>query len=959
MALADDSSSGIGNIQRTQGVRPDGDLIFMSVDDNGARGALNGSVLRQLDLDTSIIPKAKELLPGYAIRRIGDRLLCFVVTVGRDTTATMLATNLQNALNDSQLMLARHLWIPLMGTGTGKLSHAQSDDIITATLKNTPWCNARNIRIDLAYPLEVAPVGHIPLPQSQSVKIALQLAWKLNNDRIQPGNSVTTSLLFFALVEGQANITTFELHGDSPAALFSEAVHSLAGEDRYQACWREYFGTEYMVVNSTLPHFNGELSKNVQAVLEIAERRAREQRHNSIEMDDLIDSMLSYRNGRYRRVLESMELSPTQLLEAYRDAMAGAIGTMLLNDVASGTDRLGYAAYTEAIASFLRDPKTPPPLSISIQAPWGAGKSSLMQQIRENLDPQIDRDKHKTSLQDAITGFCHIKLKQALSYLDRKPDVPARDNNRSGRFRSLWKKLHGTRTHERTTPKDQGTVDSRQLWTVWFNAWKYDTSEQVWSGLVDAIVSQISGRLPPEQRELFLFRLQLARIDDGIVRRKIYDRILTIWWNKIRKWFLLGTGALATSVGVDHFMAKTLPPPGLSVLIALSPAVITAILGAYLFTSYWISSTKTQEEPASFSLAPYLKVPDYDQTLGSIHHIHKDLLRVLSLTPRNKETSAQSPIAIFIDDLDRCSPSKVASVVEGVNMFLASDEYQCMFVIGMDPQMIAAALEEAHAKVLDQLPSFEYTVPLGWRFMDKFIQLPFTIPPNNNDRLKSYIDWLATPSDVVNNRTHPSPTSLQPSANTINPTSGSAPPPAQVTVTEAVTQISPPTAQERFRESRDVGIIIREAAASTSGNPREIKRLTNLARLYLGLRNARQRDMPSWQAPGLSQYARWITLTLRWPDMMRWLQWGADECSWDSEPASRNLQERRLHVLEQKAAAANDPKAWEEGVTNALKVTSGKTASWIKDAKLFEFFKAESTLKEYERLSAAVAKGFW
>jgi hypothetical protein len=349
-------------------------------------------------------------------------------------------------------------------------------------------------------------------------------------------------------------------------------------------------------------------------------------------------------------------------------------------------------------------------------------------------------------------------------------------------------------------------------------------------------------------------------------------------------------------------------------------------------------------------------VPDYDQTLGSIHHIHKDLLRVFSLTPRNKETSKPFPIVIFIDDLDRCSPSKVASVVEGVNMFLASDEYQCMFVIGMDPQMIAAALEEAHAKVLDQLPSFECTVPLGWRFMDKFIQLPFTIPPSNNDRLKSYIDWLATPGDLVDERTRPAPSSSSPSANTTSKTDAPAPPSSQLPANATWDAISSPTAQERFRESRDVGIIIREAVASTSGNPREIKRLTNLARFYLGLRNARQRDMPYWQAPGLSQYARWITLTLRWPDMMRWLQWGADECSWDSELASRNLQERRLHVLEQKAATANDPKAWEEGVTNALKVSPSKTTGWVKDAKLFEFFK---TMKEHERLSTAAAKGFW
>jgi hypothetical protein len=72
-----------------------------------------------------------------------------------------------------------------------------------------------------------------------------------------------------------------------------------------------------------------------------------------------------------------------------------------------------------------------------------------------------------------------------------------------------------------------------------------------------------------------------------------------------------------------------------------------------------------------------------------------------------------------------------------------------------------------------------------------------------------------------------------------------------------------------------------------------------------------------------------------------------------------SLVERRLHVLKQNAVTANDPKAWEEGVTNVLKVSSSKATGWVKDAKLFEFFKTESTLKERDRLSAAVTKGFW
>ena len=51
-------------------------------------------------------------------------------------------------------------------------------------------------------------------------------------------------------------------------------------------------------------------------------------------------------------------------------------------------DSLGYSDYAHAIYRFLTHPQTRPPLTISIQAPWGGGKSSLMRMIQNELDPQ-------------------------------------------------------------------------------------------------------------------------------------------------------------------------------------------------------------------------------------------------------------------------------------------------------------------------------------------------------------------------------------------------------------------------------------------------------------------------------------------------------------------------------------------------------------------------------------------
>ena len=255
---------------------------------------------------------------------------------------------------------------------------------------------------------------------------------------------------------------------------------------------------------------------------------------------------------------------------------------------------------------------------------------------------------------------------------------------------------------------------------------------------------------------------------------------------------------------------------------------------------------------------------------------------MLGVVPKQPGESEPAPIVIFIDDLDRCSPSKVASVVEGVSMLLASDTYRCMFVIGMDPQMVAAALEKAHENVRKQLPRYERAVPLGWRFMDKFIQLPFTIPPTGGRQFEGYVDWLVgiappiAPPEESDERPKPvndlEPDSPTTHAATADDPSGNGPGP------NSEPAAAPLAAA--FVESRDVGAIIRKIAVDSVGNPREMKRMVNLARFYLALRSARRQRDERWRAPDLDQYARWIAVTLRWPDMLRWLQWGADEAHW-------------------------------------------------------------------------------
>jgi len=73
-----------------------------------------------------------------------------------------------------------------------------------------------------------------------------------------------------------------------------------------------------------------------------------------------------------------------------------------VSDQPARTDGLGFEPYVQAIADFLRHPRTKPPLTLSVEGQWGAGKSSFMSQLEEIL-------KNKNELTVNFNAWRHDK----------------------------------------------------------------------------------------------------------------------------------------------------------------------------------------------------------------------------------------------------------------------------------------------------------------------------------------------------------------------------------------------------------------------------------------------------------------------------------------------------------------------------------------------------------------------
>lgn len=628
-------------------------------------------------------------------------------------------------------------------------------------------------------------------------------------------------------------------------------------------------------------------------------------------------------------------------------SVAESTSARLAEDSPSTRDELGFVDYARAIARFLTHPDSKPPLTISIQAPWGGGKTSLMLMIEKELDPgknrlREERDLHseKAEAQPSrklrgIIARAWNALKNALGV--NFPDEAARDRLSVREIADELDKRLQTGEEPGLPPIPKFTHGANHRVTVWFNAWKYESTNQVWAGLVDAILLQVPARLPLKERERFWFRLNISRVGSDRVRQKLYERAIDL---TLRSGVGLGRAIFTAVVcGAVLLVLYSLPSVSQTIKSILGWTIPVSAIGAFTLVKRISAKFKLESEPVAEVLKDLVDVPRYEQELGFIHQVERDLKRVFASLPLDEG------LVIFIDDLDRCSPSKVAAVLEAVNLFLAGDFPKCCFVLGMDTEMVAAALQVAHKDLTANLPGDERT-PLGWRFMDKFVQLPFVIPPLANERYQRLMMQILGKREEVTQVALPHGADEGPS------------PPSDETASfdEEVERL-----HALQSDTDEFVTLTKEASKVLGGTPRDLKRFVNLLRFNYFLRYSRLRQ--GLPVPPAVTLGRWTALSVRWPEHVRWLrrvrdrqlprykigQWLENEEEldvWLKSPNHLLLLERmagRLRVQDD-VLRVDEPSfrmdEWEKQLSDVYQLDKAKT-EWVSDELLLDFY-AES-----------------
>lgn len=241
--------------------------------------------------------------------------------------------------------------------------------------------------------------------------------------------------------------------------------------------------------------------------------------------------------------------------------------------------------------------------------------------------------------------------------------------------------------------------------------------------------------------------------------------------------------------------------------------------------------------------------------------MRSDPLGPLSRLFRDLTRSFRRPLAIFIDDLDRCDADYVVELLEGVQTLFR--EVPVVYVVAADREWIRASFERRYAGFLADVGGPGR--PLGHLFLEKMFQISVALPRLSPEARQDY--WrglLAAGAELPNEAAQKrmaelgeeelkdaaSPQEIQ---DVVERHKGS---PLEVGVRIAAAQrLSEPEAVEETEH------FLAPYAALLEPNPRSMKRLVNAFGLQQSINLLAHVDAP------LGPLALWTILQQRWPEL--------------------------------------------------------------------------------------------
>jgi hypothetical protein len=243
----------------------------------------------------------------------------------------------------------------------------------------------------------------------------------------------------------------------------------------------------------------------------------------------------------------------------------------------------------------------------------------------------------------------------------------------------------------------------------------------------------------------------------------------------------------------------------------------------------------TPERMLEDLISATVRTGEYSRHLGVVAQARRDfekvsdMIRAINLdleSASGVQADGQvgiNRIVLFIDDLDRCEPDKVAKVLQAVHLLLALPLF--VVVVGVDSRWVARALRKQYPELLDNEGG-----ATAHDYLEKIFQIPFWLNQLDPTRTADMLRGLAVAGGGAGRRAAAATMAApdEDRTHTLVAQVPSAPPPP-----------SPPVDPGQVRDLNPLGLQMQDAEvdamtmlASVIGrSPRTVKRFVNVYRL--------------------------------------------------------------------------------------------------------------------------------
>ena len=426
-----------------------------------------------------------------------------------------------------------------------------------------------------------------------------------------------------------------------------------------------------------------------------------------------------------------------------------------INDTATEVDSLGFEPYVAAIATFLTDAATKPPLTLSIEGEWGSGKSSFMKQLQRKIEVSVQgRAKPKIVWFNAWRHDQHEELWAAfaltfLNTISQTSNPIAFIGKRLAliRRRMNWDKIPNLIYFLGKLLFLFGLIGAIlvafYIGGGWDNVSKFGISDKQCSSSPTERQLE-AGNPSPNASPPLQPSTQTDADGDQTNPTESQPEAGNPSPNQSSP---LQPGAPTDSDECQtesNFLLK------LMILLGGGGGAITGLFALIFKVDELIAS------PTS-DLKKYLKFPDYENRVAFIEQFHQDFDKIVDVYAGKDKTNTPNKIYVFIDDIDRCELTKAAELMQAVYLMTA-DNPHIIFILGMDREKLAASIALRQKAILPYLPSSSGNgngdvaksqerlqgLDYGYTFIEKFIQLPFQTPRPSSDpkKLDNFFDKL-------------------------------------------------------------------------------------------------------------------------------------------------------------------------------------------------------------------------